>query len=120
MMWKQSPGVAAARIGSGLSELRPYIAASRSACSIFVGMPGRRAGALDVDDHDRQLGHYGEADRLLLQMKPGPLVVHMPRWPAYDAPIAALAAAISSSAWNVLMPKLRKRATARAGRRSPA
>ena len=43
--------------------------------------------------------------------KPGPLVVVMPSWPTKDAPIAALIAAISSSAWKVLMPKWRKRAS---------
>ena len=32
---------------------------------------GRRAGALDVDDHERQLGHDREADRLLLERDAG-------------------------------------------------
>ncbi len=36
---KQSPGVDGARIGMGASELRPYIACSRSACSVLVGKP---------------------------------------------------------------------------------
>ena len=42
---------------------------------------------------------------------PGPLVVHTPSTPAKEAPIAALIAAISSSAWKVFTPKCRKRAT---------
>ena len=33
------PGVEGAITGIGLSELRPYRASSRSACSIFVGIP---------------------------------------------------------------------------------
>ena len=61
---KQSPGVAGATIGSGDSPLRPYIAWSRSACSVLVGRPVRRPAALDVDDHQRQLGHHRQADRL--------------------------------------------------------
>ena len=40
---------------------------SRSACSFLVGMPGRRAGALDVDDDERQLDHHREAHRLGLE-----------------------------------------------------
>ena len=36
---KHSPGVAAATIGSGDSPWRPYIAISRSPCSVLVGMP---------------------------------------------------------------------------------
>ena len=37
----------------------------------------------------------------------GPLVVHTPRLPAKEAPIAAPMAAISSSAWKVFTPKCR-------------
>ena len=40
-----------------------------------------------------------------LSATPGPLVVVTPRWPANAAPSAEPAAAISSSAWNVRMPK---------------
>ena len=47
---KQSPGVDAATTGTGDSALRPNSTISRSACSGFVGMPGRGAGALDVED----------------------------------------------------------------------
>ena len=46
-----------------------------------------------------------------LSTMPGPLVVHTPSTPAKEAPIAALIAAISSSAWKVFTPKCRKRAT---------
>jgi hypothetical protein len=38
---------------------------------------------------------------------PGPLVVQIARSPAKAAPMAALIAAISSSAWNVFTPKCR-------------
>ena len=38
-MSKHSPGVAGATIGTGESLLRPNITWSRSACSVFVGMP---------------------------------------------------------------------------------
>ncbi len=64
---KHSPGVAGATIGIGESELRPNMSWSRSACSFFVGMPGRGAGALDVDDDQRQLDHDREAHRLGLE-----------------------------------------------------
>ena len=36
---KQSPGVAAATTGTGISEFRPYSTMRRSACSGFVGIP---------------------------------------------------------------------------------
>ena len=60
-------GVEAARTGTGLSEWRPNITISRSACSGFVGIPGRGAGALDVKDDQRQLEHDPEPDRLLFE-----------------------------------------------------
>ena len=66
-MSKQSDGVCAASTGTGASPLRPYITCSRSACSVLVGMPGAGAGALDVADHQRQLGHHGQTDGLGLQ-----------------------------------------------------
>ena len=61
------PGVAAATTGTGDSELRPNSTISRSACSGFVGIPCRRARALDVEDQQRQLERDREPDRLLLQ-----------------------------------------------------
>ena len=82
MMWKQSPGVAGARIGSGLSELRPYIAASRSACSVFVGMPveGPARWMLTITTGSSAITARPTAS--CFRMKPGPLVVEMARWPA--------------------------------------
>ena len=47
----------AATTGTGAPPLRPNSTISRSACSGFVGIPGRRAGALDVEDQERQLEH---------------------------------------------------------------
>ncbi len=41
----------------------------------------------------------------VLRAMPGPEVVVMARAPAYDAPIAEVMAAISSSAWKVITPK---------------
>ncbi len=41
----------------------------------------------------------------VFRSSPGPLVVVTPRDPAYEAPRAALTPAISSSAWNVRIPK---------------
>ena len=69
---KQSPGVAGATIGTGLSPLRPYSAMQQVRLLGLGRHAGRRAGALDVDDDERQLGHDREADRLLLSATPGP------------------------------------------------
>ena len=56
---KQWLGDRGATIGSGASPWRPYIASSRSDCSVFVGSPVDGPAALHVDDEERQL----EADR---------------------------------------------------------
>ena len=58
---KQSAGDCAAMTGIGDSAWRPNRACSRSACSVLVGKSGGRPAALDVDDHQRQLGHDREA-----------------------------------------------------------
>src|SRR3990172_544851 len=91
---KASAGVARATIGSGDSPWRPYIAMSRSACSVLVGRP--------VDGPPRctsmmSMGSSVMMARLivsLLRARPGPLVPVTPRWPANEAPSAAPAAAI--------------------------
>ena len=67
--------------------------------------PRRRACALDVADHERQLQLHRQADRLLLQHDSRPADVVTPSAPPNDAPRAAPTAAISSSAWNVRTPK---------------
>ena len=97
--------MAGATIGIGESLLRPNMTCSRSACSSLGGHARRRAGALDVDDHERQLDHQREAEGLLLSAMPGPDEAVRPIAPPYAAPIAGPMAAISSSAWNVLTPK---------------
>src|SRR6266508_1339718 len=99
---KQSEGVAGASTATGDSPLRPYRAISRSACSVLVGMP--------VDGPARWMsqmtsGSSSATARLIvsdLSATPGPLDVVTPIAPPYDAPSAAPAAAISSSAWNVV------------------
>ena len=94
------------RPGTGDSPLRPYSAISRSACSVFVGMPVDGPAALHVDDDQRQLDHDGEADRLGLQQHARAAdVVVTASAPPNAAPSAAPTAAISSSAWNVRTPK---------------
>ena len=102
---KQSPGVQGARTGIGASLLRPYIACSRSACSVFVGSP--------VEGPPRwmllmMMGSSTIVARPIdsvLRATPGPLVVVIASAPPKAAPIAAVIPAISSSAWNVLTPK---------------
>jgi hypothetical protein len=102
---KQSAGPEAARTGTGASPLRPQIAWSRSACSVFVGNP--------VDGPPRWMlitssGSSAVRPRLIvscINATPGPEVVVTPRFPPNDAPSAAPTAAISSSAWNVITLK---------------
>ena len=65
------------------------------------GQAGARARPLDVEDHERQLGHHGEPDALGLEREPGPLVAQTPMAPPNAAPMADATAAISSSAWKV-------------------
>jgi hypothetical protein len=95
---KHCDGVNAARMGNGDSPCRPYMAISRSAASVLVGMP--------VDGPARwtstmTMGSSRATARLTvsdLRSRPGPLVPVTPRWPANAAPRAMLAEAISSSA----------------------
>ena len=107
IVWKQSPGVAGASTATGLSELRPNSASRRSACSALVGMP--------VDGPARWMSTTTRGSSHItarpiascFSTKPGPLVVQIASCPAKAAPMAALAAAISSSAWKVFTPKWR-------------
>jgi len=78
---------------------------SRSACSGFVGMP--------VDGPARWMSRISSGSSRAtarptvsaLSTTPGPLDVQTPSAPPKLAPTAAPAAAISSSAWKVRMPK---------------
>src|SRR3954469_7389967 len=101
---KQSPGVAAARTGTGDSELRPKSTSSRSACSGFVGMPVEgpaRCTSTITSGNSSATASPTVSD---FSTTPGPADVEAPSPPPNDAPRAAPTAAISSSAWNVRTP----------------
>ena len=102
---KHSAGVDADTIGSGDSPWRPYIASSRSACSVFVGMPvegpARCTSTMIIGSSMITASPIVSAFRSM----PGPLVPVTASWPLNAAPSAMLAAAISSSAWIVTTPK---------------
>ena len=108
---KQSDGVAGASTGTGDSELRPKSTISRSACSGFVGIP--------VEGPARWMSSTSSGSSSMtprpivsdLSTIPGPAEVVTPSAPPNDAPSAAPAAAISSSAWNVRTPKALWRAS---------
>src|SRR5215469_6574194 len=101
---KQSPGVAGASTATGDSPFLPYSAISRSACSVFVGMP--------VDGPARWMSQTtsgsstAAANPTVSDFRhiPGPDVLVTPRAPPNAAPSAAPTPLISSSAWNVLIP----------------
>jgi hypothetical protein len=102
---KQFDGVNAATMGRGDSPCRPYIASRRSAASVLVGMPvegpARWTLTMTMGSSRATASPIVSAFR----SRPGPLVPVTPRCPANAAPMAMLAAAISSSAWNVRTPK---------------
>ena len=92
-------------MGNGDSPWRPYIASNRSDCSVFVGNPvdgPPRWTSTTTSGSSRLMARPSASD---LRSSPGPLVAVMPRWPANAAPTATAAAAISSSACRVRMPK---------------
>ena len=109
--WKHCDGVEAASTGTGLSELRPNITISRSACSGFVGIP--------VEGPARWMSRISSGSSSMipspivscLSTIPGPAEVVTPSEPPKAAPSAAPTAAISSSAWKVRTPKLLCRAS---------
>ena len=70
-MAKQSDGVAAARTTIGVSPLRPIHGLVEVGLLGLGRQAGGRAAALGVDDHQRQLGGDGEADRLGLERDAG-------------------------------------------------
>jgi hypothetical protein len=102
---KQSAGVAGAMTGTGASPLRPYMACSRSACSVLVGSP--------VDGPPRWMSMTSSGSSRLtarptvsaFSAMPGPEVVVTPSAPPKAAPSAAPMPEISSSAWKVRTPK---------------
>ena len=66
---KQSLGVCGARIGSGASPWRPYMACSRSACSVLVGRPVEGPPRWTSTMISGQLEVDGQADRLGLEVE---------------------------------------------------
>ena len=64
---KHSPGVAGATIGSGESEFRAEHHLEQVRLLVLGRHAGRRTGALDVDDDERQLDHDRQAHRLGLE-----------------------------------------------------
>ena len=74
-MAKQSLGVCGARIGSGASPCRPYMACRRSACSVLVGSPvdgPPRWTSTMTSGSSRLMARPIVSD---LRSRPGPLVV---------------------------------------------
>src|SRR5881628_259690 len=108
---KQLEGDDAAITGTGDSPLRPNSTINRSPCSGFVGMP--------VDGPARWMSQMTSGSSSWIarpivsafNTTPGPADVVTPSAPPNDAPSAAPAAAISSSAWNVRTPKFLCRAS---------
>ena len=101
---KQSPGDCGATIGTGASPLRPNIACSRSACSVLVGRPVEgppRCTSMTTSGSSVITARPMVSD---FSAMPGPEVLVTPSEPANEAPRAAPMPAISSSAWNVVIP----------------
>ena len=103
-MSKQPPGVDAAITGTGDSEFRPNSTISRSACSGFVGMPVEGPARWTSMTSSGSSSITPSPTVSAFSRTPGPADVQTPSAPPNDAPSAAPAAAISSSAWNVLIP----------------
>src|SRR5574341_2230682 len=101
---KQSPGVLAASTGTGASELRPKRAWNRSACSVLVGRPVEGPPRWMSTTTSGSSTMVASPSASPLSAMPGPEVVVIASEPVYDAPIADVIAAISSSAWNVVTP----------------
>src|ERR687893_3173197 len=102
---KHDGGEYDATIGSGASPWRPYIACSRSDCSVFVGSPVEgppRWTSMTTSGSSVMTARPIASD---FSETPGPDVVVTPRAPPNEAPIAEAMPAISSSAWKVRTPK---------------
>ena len=81
-MVKQSLGFWGARMGSGASPWRPYMAWRRSACSVLVGSPVEgppRCTSTMTSGSSRLMANPIVSD---LRSSPGPLVVVTPSAPA--------------------------------------
>ena len=102
---KQSAGERGATIGTGASPLRPYIACSRSDCSVLVGSPvdgPPRCTSITTNGSSRETARPIVS---AFSAMPGPDDVVTPSAPPNEAPSAAPMPAISSSAWKVVTPK---------------
>ncbi len=102
---KQSLGDCGATIGTGDSPLRPYMTISRSACSVLVGRPVDGPARCTSITTSGSSVATARPTVSLFSATPGPEVVVTPSEPPNEAPRAAPTAAISSSAWKVLIPK---------------
>jgi hypothetical protein len=100
-----SAGVEAAITATGDSPLRPYMHCKRSACCVFVGMPVLGPARCTLSTTSGSSAITARPIASLFSAMPGPEVDVTPRQPAYEPPIAAATAAISSSAWNVITPR---------------
>ena len=110
-MSKHSAGVAGATTATGASPFRPNITCSRSACSVFVGMPVLGPERWIIATTMGSSTITASPSDSLFRARPGPLVPVRPSDPPNAAPMAAPIAAISSSAWKVLTPKFLNRAS---------
>ncbi len=102
---KQSDGLEAAITGIGHSPLRPNTACNKSACSVLVGKPVEgppRCTLITIIGNSVMMARPMPSP---LSAMPGPLLAVTLIAPANAAPIAAVIAAISSSAWNVSTSK---------------
>src|SRR5262245_53360893 len=91
--------------GTGASPLRPHSACRRSLCSVLVGRPvdGPPRCTLTITTGSSVITPRPIASPL--SATPGPDDAVTATEPPYAAPSAAPIAAISSSAWNVTVPK---------------
>ena len=102
---KQSDAVAAARTTMGDSPLRPYIAWFRSDCSVLVGSPVLGPPRCTLMTTSGSSVVMAKPSPSPFKANPGPEVPVMASAPAKAAPMVAVTAAISSSAWKVTTPK---------------
>ena len=104
--WKQPSIVAGASTTCGASPGWPKIAARRSDCSTFVGRPVLGPPRCTLTTTRGVSVITASPRNSVLRAIPGPEVIVNATFPAYEAPIATPAAAISSSAWCTTPPNL--------------
>jgi hypothetical protein len=97
--WKHSSIVAGAITTCGASPGWPKIAASRSDCSTLVGRPVLGPPRCTSTTTSGISAMIESPRNSVFNANPGPDVIVNATFPAYEAPIATPAAAISSSAW---------------------